>query len=90
MPSKLLNFIAEGENACCPYGYLVLHSDLTIRKHARTIGVAKETLRLWRKKAALGTNDQLRHIKNARLTVPHIPEPITHAVFAYRRLGRFD
>lgn len=55
MPSKLLNFIAEGENACCPYGYLVLHSDLTIRKHARTIGVAKETLRLWRKKAALGT-----------------------------------
>ncbi len=54
MTSKLLEFIAESENACCPFGYILLHSDLTIRKHARTIGVAKETLRLWRKDVALG------------------------------------
>jgi transposase-like protein len=55
MSSKLLAFISESENACCPYGYLVLHADLTIRKHARTVGVAKETLRLWRRAAADGT-----------------------------------
>jgi hypothetical protein len=55
MSSKLLTFIAKSENACCPYGYLVLHADLTIRKHARTVGVAKETLRLWRRGVARGT-----------------------------------
>ena len=55
MASKLLQFVAESENACCPYGYLVLHADLTIRKHARTVGVAKETLRLWRRGVANGT-----------------------------------
>jgi hypothetical protein len=54
MTSPLLKFIAESENACCPFGYILLHADLTIRKHARTIGVAKETLRLWRKDVALG------------------------------------
>lgn len=54
MTSPLLEFIAKSENACCPFGYILLHSDLTIRKHARTIGVAKETLRLWRRDVAQG------------------------------------
>lgn len=55
MPSKLLPLIAKEENFCCPYGYLVAHADLTLRKHARIIGVVKETLRKWRRGAADGT-----------------------------------